>query len=261
MAKPFEGKLALITGAASGIGAATARLLVARGARVMAADRDGAGLDALAAELGDAVIAHRVELSDRGETEAMVASAVARLGGLDVLVNNAGIGSVGRAIDLDPAEWRQVMAIDLDAVFFASRAALPHLIERRGAIVCTASISGMAADYGFTAYNVAKAGVINLVRNLAIDYAAQGVRVNAVSPGLTITGLTAGGTPEQAAAFCANVPMKRPAQAVEIAEVIAFLASDAASYLTGQNIAVDGGLTAHTGQPNVFRLRAQFAGD
>jgi meso-butanediol dehydrogenase/(S,S)-butanediol dehydrogenase/diacetyl reductase len=255
----FQGKLALVTGAASGIGAAVTRLFVQRGARVVAVDLDRGKLDALAAELGAAVIPHAADLSDRAQTEAMVAAAIKALGGLDILINNAGIGSLARATDLDPEEWRKVMAVDLDAVFLASRAALPALIARRGNIVSTASISGMGGDYGFTVYNAAKAGVIGLTRAMAVDYAAEGVRVNAVSPGYTLTPMTAPSRAEVRAAFIDGIPMRRGAAPEEIAEVIAFLASDRASYVTGQNIAVDGGLTAHTGQPDVLSLRARFA--
>lgn len=255
----FAGKLALVTGAASGIGLAVTRLLAHGGARVMAADLDRAKLDALKSELGVAVDTCVADLADPEAVEPMVHAAIEALGGLDILINNAGIGSLARATELDPAEWRKVMAIDLDAVFLASRAALPTLIARRGAIVCTASISGMAGDYRFTAYNAAKAGLIGLVRNLAIDYAADGVRVNAVSPGYTRTPLTAPSRPEVRAAFIDAVPMRRAAEPEEIAEVIAFLASDRASYLTGQNIAVDGGMTAHTGQPDVFALRERLS--
>lgn len=255
----FAGKLALVTGAGSGIGAAVARLLVARGARVFAADVQMQGLDALVGELGEAVIPYKVDLASQAETEAMVAAAIEALGGLDVLINNAGVGSFARATDLDPDEWRRVMAVDLDAVFLASRAALPALLARRGAIVCTASISGMAADYGFTAYNAAKAGLLGLVRNLAIDYAPQGVRVNAVSPGYTATPMTGRSAAAVQAAFAAAVPMRRAAAPEEIAEVICFVASDRASYMTGANIVVDGGVTAHTGQPDIAAIYAAAA--
>jgi len=252
----FDGKCALVTGAASGIGRATARLLVQRGARVVAADIDAGGLHALEAELGGAVIPHTADLEQPAQVEAMVAAAVAALGGLDVLVSNAGVGAVGRAGELDPAVWRRIMAIDLDAAFLAARAALPALIARRGAMVFTASVSGMAADYGLTPYNVAKAGLIGLVRNLAVDYAAEGVRVNAISPGYTSTPPTEAMPAGVQAAYVGRVPMGRAGRPEEIAEVIAFLASERASYLTGQNIAVDGGLMAHTGWPDPATLRA-----
>lgn len=252
----LEGKLALVTGAASGIGAAVTRLLVQRGARVFAADINGAKLKELADELRQGIVPYQVDISERAQVEAMVSKAIDSLQGLNVLVNNAGIGSVGRAADLDPDEWRKVLAVDLDAAFLASRSALPKLIEQRGNIVCTASISGLGGDYGFTAYNTAKAGLIGLVRNMAVDYAEQGVRVNAVSPGMTKTPMTDVMPEASRQAFAATVPMRRPGKPEEVAEVIAFLASDRASYVTGQNIVVDGGLMAHTGQPNIFALRA-----
>ena len=251
----FSGKLAIVTGAANGIGAATAQLLLERGARVFAVDMDRERLEARKAELGSDFIPYSADLSDNAQAESMVMAGIEALGGLDTLVNNAGIGFLARATDLDFEDWRKVMSIDLDAVFLASRAALPTLIQRRGNIVCTASVSGVAGDYRFTAYNAAKAGLLGLVRNLAIDYAAQGVRVNAVSPGFTITATTLTMPAQTQANFAAAVPMGRAAQPEEIAEVITFLASERASYVTGQNIVVDGGITAHTGLPDVMEGR------
>ncbi|RVT89413.1 SDR family NAD(P)-dependent oxidoreductase [Sphingomonas crocodyli] len=253
----FEGKVALITGAASGIGAATARLMAAEGAAIFAVDIAADKLDAFVTELGGQAVAHVADLSDGDQAEAMIDACIAKFGKLDILVNNAGIGALGKAADLDPAMWRKVIAIDLDAVFLASRKALPHLIAAKGNIVTTASISGMGADYGFAAYNSAKAGVLGLTKNLAIDYAAQGVRVNAVSPGPIDTPLMAHMPAELLAEFGRVTPMGRVGKAEEIAKVIAFVASDDASYLTGQNIAVDGGLTAHTGQPDIVGFLTQ----
>lgn len=246
----MKDKIVLVTGAASGIGAATVRAVVARGAKVFAVDVNEAGLQTLADKTGDAITPHRADMADRPQVENMVAACVERFGALDVLVNNAGIGSLASAVDLDPEEWRRVMAIDLDCVFWAARVALPHLIKSHGCMVNTASISGIAADYGFTAYNTAKAGLINLTRALALDYAAQGVRVNAVSPGLIATPLAAL-RPALQEEWMTRVPMRRSGQPEEIASVIAFLASEEASYITGQNIVADGGITAHTGQPDV----------
>ena len=254
----FQDKRVLVTGAASGIGHEAARLFVEAGARVVAADITREGLDALASTLGDAIIPHVVDLSQQHECEAMIATAVAALGGLDVLINNAGIGSFGRATDLEPTEWRRVMAVNLDAVFYSCRTALPHLIDSKGNIVCTASVSGVGADYGIAAYNSAKAGLLGLMRNLAVDYAAMGVRVNAVSPGFTETRMTSLAPPPVRAAFEASVPMKRAGRAEEIADAILVLASDRASYITGQNLVVDGGLLATTGQPNNFEIIAKM---
>jgi meso-butanediol dehydrogenase/(S,S)-butanediol dehydrogenase/diacetyl reductase len=251
MSRGFAGKRAVVTGAASGIGAAVVRLLCDEGAVVLAVDTNHDGLAALVAASGVGAFAHVADLARQDEVEAMIAAAVARFDGLDILVNNAGIGSLARAADLDPADWRRVMAVDLDAVFYAARVALPHLAASRGCIVNTASISGVGADYGFTAYNAAKAGVLGLTRVLAIDHARQGVRVNAVSPGFTATPMTALMPATVTDAFAAAVPMGRAGTPEEMADAIAFLASDRASYITGQNLIVDGGISAHTGQPDV----------
>ena len=254
----FAGKVALITGGGSGIGAATARLMAAGGAAVVVADLVEASARRVADEVGGTALV--VDVADRVQVETMVADAIARHGRLDVLVNNAGIGSFARTPDLDPAEWERVIAIDLHAVFYACRAAIPHLIKGGGgAIVNTASISGMAGDYGFSAYNAAKAAVINYTRTLAIDHARERLRVNALCPGLIATPLTAGAKelPQLEAHWHDQIPMGRAGTPEEMAEVIAFLASDAASYMTGSIVVADGGQTAWTGQPNLFRYLPQ----
>lgn len=255
--RDFDGAVALVTGAASGIGAATSRALAARGARVFAVDiDDGALADLDTHTEGKAVVPFRADLANRTQVEGMVDECIRSMGRLDILVSNAGVGFPARAGDLDPEDWRRMLAINLDAAFFASRAALPELIARRGNIVVTSSVSGMGADYNTCVYNTAKAGLLGLMRNLAVDYAKDGVRANAVSPGYTITGLTASLPESVKSAFEAAVPMRRGGTSEEVAEVICFLASNRASYVTGQNIAVDGGLTAHTGQPNFMDILA-----
>jgi meso-butanediol dehydrogenase/(S,S)-butanediol dehydrogenase/diacetyl reductase len=251
----FADRIAIVTGAASGIGAATVRLLVAGGAKVMLADLETSAGAALAAELGQAFTA--VDVAERAQLDALVAATVDRFGGLDILISNAGIGSFGEAPDMDPEMWHRVIAVDLDAVFFGARAAIPVMRARgRGVIVNTASISGLGGDYGFAAYNAAKAAVINLTRTLAIDHGKDGIRVNALAPGLVATPITSAlsDVPGLSEAWNALIPLGRPARPEEMAEVIAFLASDAASYITGATIVADGGMTAHTGQPNFTRV-------
>jgi meso-butanediol dehydrogenase / (S,S)-butanediol dehydrogenase / diacetyl reductase len=253
----FEGKVALITGGGSGIGAATARLMAGGGARIVIVDLNGDAAETVARETNG--IAFAADVSKRESVEAFVAETVAQFGRIDVLVNNAGVGCFGRTPDLDPAEWERVIAIDLHSVFYACRAAIPHMTKPGGAIVNTASISGMGGDYGFTAYNAAKGAVINYTRALAVDHAREGIRVNALCPGLIATPLTAGAKlmPGLEAAWHDAIPMGRAGTPEEMAEVIAFLASDAASYMTGSIVVADGGRTAWTGQPDLTRFVPQ----
>lgn len=256
----FEGKIAIVTGGASGIGAAFVRRLHGEGAAVMIADLDAAKGQALADELGSRARFRVVDVSDAGAVNDLVEACVAHFGGLDILFNNAGIGCFGLTPDLPLEEWHRVVAVNLNAVFYGCRAAIPHMRKRGGgAIVNTASASGMVADFGFTAYNATKAAVINYTRSLAIDHAQDNIRANAVCPGpvetpILMNGVTAfAGLQEE---WEAVVPAKRFARPEEIAAVAAFLVSDDASYVTGVSVPVDGGLTAHTGQPD---LRARMA--
>jgi meso-butanediol dehydrogenase/(S,S)-butanediol dehydrogenase/diacetyl reductase len=160
-------------------------------------------------------------------------------------------------VDLPVEDWRRVIDVDLSSVFYGCKAAIPALRARGGgAIINTASISGLAGDFSFAAYNAAKAGVINLTRSVAIDHARENIRVNAVCPGPVDTPILAGINDLQGVreAWDARVPMGRFARPEEIAAVVAFLASDDASYMTGSILAVDGGVTAHTGQPDLPRM-------
>jgi len=262
-ARRFEGKVALVTGGASGIGAATARRLADEGARVMIGDlAEGAAKDVADSLPGEAA-ARAVDVSDMEQVQALVDGTVERFGRLDVLFNNAGIGCFGRSDALDPETWHRVIAVDLHSIFYGCRAAIPHLrAGGGGAIVNTASVSGLGADYGFSAYNAAKGAVVNYTRTLAIDHAAEGIRVNAVCPGTIRTALTQilMDQPKLVEEYERCIPMGRVGEADEIADVVAFLASDDARYVTGQALAIDGGLTCHTGQPNFTRYFEEVMG-
>lgn len=252
----LTGKRAIVTGGASGIGEATVRRFLEDGAAVLAADIRPDALAQLTASLPtDALTTAQVDMLDLNAVEALIATAADKLGGIDILVNNAGIGSFGSIADIGLDHWREVMTIDLDAVMWACRHALPHLVQARGCIVNVASVSGSGGDYGFAAYNAAKAAVINLSRAMALDHAPH-VRVNSVSPGLTRTPLATGltGNAKVMEAWRDALPLGRPAEPSEIAAAIAFLASDDASYVNGHDLVVDGGGAAHTGLPNFTRL-------
>lgn len=249
----FEGKVALVTGGASGIGAASARRLAQEGASVMVADLNEAGAKEVAGGLEGDAASFAVDVAELEQVEAMVAATVEHFGKLDVLFNNAGIGSWGETPDLDPDQWHKVIAVDLHSVFYGCRAAIPHLREAGGgAIVNTASISGVAGDYGFGAYNAAKGAVANYTKTLAIDHARENIRVNAVCPGLIETALSKilMDQPAVMEDYGDRIPIGRAGTSEEVASTVAFLASDDAAYVTGHCLVVDGGITVHTGQPN-----------
>lgn len=252
----FTNRVVVITGAAGGIGAATARRFAAEGASLALCDIDLGALSGTGGDVPVGALARRVDVSDGAATEAFVHEVADALGRVDVLVNNAGVGCFGHVDEITPEQWRRTMAIDLDAVFHGSRAALPHLRASGGCIVNTASISGSFGDPGLVAYNVAKAGVINLTRNMAVDHAADGIRVNCVCPGGVATQMVKSHTRDEGIMeeYRRLVPMQRLASPDEIASAIAFLASSDASYITGHALTVDGGVTAQTGQPNFDRL-------
>jgi meso-butanediol dehydrogenase/(S,S)-butanediol dehydrogenase/diacetyl reductase len=257
MERRFDGKVVLITGAASGIGAATARRFAREGARLMLGDINADGLAAITRELGGETASQVADVAERAQVEALTAAAIARFGRLDVVFNNAGIGTYGKTPDLDPAAWDRIIAVDLNSVFYGCRAAIPHLQRAGGgAIVNTASISGLYGDYGLGAYNAAKAAVANYTRTLALDHARDKIRVNAVCPGPIATALVTPllGVPGLQEEYARQIPLGRLGQPEEIANVVAFLASDEASYMTGALVVIDGGITAATGQANFTRF-------
>ena len=248
----FKDKIVIVTGAASGIGAATARRFSAEGAQVALVDRDKPSLEAVTKDLpSDRTTHHVVDVSDSAAVTAMVSEVVARFGGLNVMVNNAGVHAGGAPDKITDDQWRKVMATDVDGVFFGCRAAIPHLTKTRGSIVNTASVSGTGGDWGMSPYNAAKGAVVNLTRALAMDLGKKGVRVNAICPTLTRTGMTADMMDDEKllAEFAERIPLGRVCEPEEIAAVIVFLASEDASFMTGANVAVDGGVSASNGQP------------
>jgi len=258
----FAGKVAVITGGASGIGAATARRLHSEGASVFLADLNDEMGHALVADLGPDRAAYlTTDVSVWAQVEALMHAAKARFGRIDILFNNAGIGCFGATPDLPVEEWHRVIAVDLHSVFYGCKAAIPIMRETGGgAIINTASASGLGADFGFTAYNAAKGAVVNYTRSLAIDHAREGIRVNAICPGPVDTPILAGvnAIPGIREVWDRTVPLGRFARAEEMASVVAFLASDDASYVVGAILSVDGGLTAHTGQPDLPRYMAEM---
>lgn len=253
MSGRFEGKVALVTGGSSGIGAATVMRLAAEGAQILFSDR---APPVSGEPVNDAVEFHQADMSDPVQVNAAVRTAIERFGRLDFLVNNAGTGGLAEAPDETDREWRRIFAINIDAVMFGCRAAIPAMLcGGGGAIVNVASISGLGGDFGMGAYNASKAAVVNYTRSVAIDFARDNIRVNAICPGLIDTPMTAA-IPDQAR-WKEAIPMGRSARPAEMASVIAFLLSDDASFMTGSIVAADGGLTAHTGQPRSPNLRAR----
>jgi len=246
----LAGKVAVVTGGASGIGAACSRLLARRGAVVALFDVDGVEAERLAGELvaeGLRGHAYRVDVTDPAAVDAAFAVVVAELGGLHVLVNNAGIAlPMTPLADLDDDSWRRVMAVDLDGVFFCLRAALRIMrAAGAGSVVNMSSVLGAVGRHDSAAYVAAKHAVVGLTRGAAIDHGADGIRVNAVGPGFVRTPLLESRhTDEGLAGLAAGWPLRRLGSPQEIAEVVAWLAGDASSYVTGSYIPVDGGYLA-----------------
>jgi len=252
MSGRLSGKIALITGAASGIGLATARRFAGEDATVILADRDEARLAAALAELqadGGRHLAIPLDVTVEAAWIGAMKEIRARFGRLDILVNNAGFGRFRSIADTTLDEWRATLAVNLDSVFLGTKHALPLLAEAgRGAIVNMSSICGLVAGPNSGAYSAAKAGVRLFTKVTALECAAagNGIRVNSVHPGHVETPLTAPAyaNPDIAKEFLAHTPLGRFAQAREIADVILFLASDEASYMTGSEVTIDGGVTA-----------------
>lgn len=248
----LKGKVALVTGAASGIGAEAARLLAAHGAKIAAADLDAAGAQRTAEETGGRAIA--MDVTSEEDWARAVADAVAAFGHLDVLVNCAGIELVKAIADTSFADWRRVMSVNLDGVFLGTRAAIGAMGKRGGSIVNISSVAGINGYSRQAAYCASKGGVRLLSKAAAVECAEAGlgIRVNSVHPGIIDTPMTRGilggmekaARPEVVARWKLMHPLGRLGSAMDVAQCILFLASDASAFVTGTELVVDGGMTA-----------------
>jgi NAD(P)-dependent dehydrogenase (short-subunit alcohol dehydrogenase family) len=244
----LDGRVALVTGGGNGIGRATCHALAQAGAHVAVTDIDHAAAAKVAAEIGGE--AHRLDVADEALVRDAVAAIAARHGRLDILVNNAGLGARVPTVEMPTERWRQVLAVNVDGAFFCSRAAGRHMLAAgRGAVVNVTSIMGLVggAHYPNLAYHTAKGALVNFTRALACEWAPRGVRVNAVAPTFARTRLTEPLLADKAMEqrLLDHTPMGRLVEPEEVAAAVLFLASDAASMITGVTLPVDGGWTAH----------------
>jgi NAD(P)-dependent dehydrogenase (short-subunit alcohol dehydrogenase family) len=253
----LDGKVALVTGGSLGIGRATARRLADDGAAVVLCGVDNASVEEALAELSGAgleVDGRRADVSSAAEVEGLVRFAADRYGGVDILVNSAGIQRYGTVVDTSEELWDEVLAVNLKGMFLTAKHCVPELRRRGGGtIVNVASVQAFATQGGVAAYAASKAGVVGLTKAIAVDHAAENIRCNAVCPGSVDTpmlrfaaGLFKGdGTEDETIrGWGSSHPLGRVARPEEVAEVIAFLAGDRASFVTGAELRVDGGLLA-----------------
>ncbi len=263
MTERLLGKRTIVTGAGSGIGKAAARLFAAEGAHVLCADIDGDSAQATAAGIGDRAVGMRVDVTEPDDCAAMVERAVAAFGGLDTVYANAGIAGSGRAGDLDIEDWNRVIAVNLTGVWLSLKFAIPRLIEAGGgSLVLQASVGGVIGVPGIAPYAAAKAGVIGLARQMAVDYGPDAIRVNAICPGTVPTPLVratyekgggfaavanvapGAGIDEMIEASAVRNPLGRLGTTGDIANLALYLASDESSWVSGTAITIDGGMSA-----------------
>jgi len=250
----LDGRTAVVTGGGSGIGRATCRRMTEEGARVAVFDVDAPSAEQVAKEIGGVAVG--VDVGDPDAMQAAVDAAAAQLGGLSIIYNNAGTSAFNRMHELDPSEWDRVLRVNLTGVWTGIRAAVPHIrAAGGGSIVSTASISGTRPAAGEGPYSASKAAVVALTASAALEYGPT-IRVNAVSPGMIRTTMTAPWfqyMPDQEERFVTGTPVGRVGEPEDVADVVVFLCSDLARFVTGQNIVVDGGLTLHgSGVDTIF---------
>jgi NAD(P)-dependent dehydrogenase (short-subunit alcohol dehydrogenase family) len=242
----LDGQRAVITGGASGIGRATARAMAREGAAVSVIDLNGDGASMVADEIGGHAFA--ADVTEPDGLKGAIDDAAAAMGGITALFNNAGIGGMSPLHEWSPEEWNRLVAVNLTGVYLGFRAAIPHLREAgRGSVVSTASISGTRPAAGEAPYSAAKAGVAAITASAALEYGPL-IRVNSVSPGMIVTALTEPliqFLPDERERFERTTPLGRLGEPEDIADVVVFLCSDLARFITGQNIVVDGGMTLH----------------
>lgn len=247
----LQEKVAVISGAASprGIGLATARLFAQHGARVAILDIDEAGARRAAAELGSEHRGFGCDVADRASCQRAADQALAAFGQVDILINNAGISQPLKLMEIDPPNWDRVMAVNLDGVLYLSQAFVPHMRERRhGSIACMSSVSAQRGGgiFGGPHYSAAKAGVLGLAKAMARELGPDGIRVNCVTPGLIQTDITGGKlTDAMRKDIIKGIPLGRLGDAVDVARIYLFLASDLSGYVTGAVIDVNGGMLIH----------------
>ena len=254
----FAGKTVIVTGSSSGIGEGIARRFAEEGANVVLNSRSRDDLENVAKDLDDNRIL--IVEGDVGKSEFakdIVGKTVDRFGGLDVLVNNAGVGAFGMLADASDEDIDKVIDINVKGVLYLCREAIPHLAKTKGSIVNTSSVSGTGGDWVLPIYNASKGAVTNLTRALALQLGKQGIRVNAVCPSLTRSEMSSGIMDNDSLmkAFMRRIPLGRPGEPEDVAGPVLFLASDDARFVTGVNLAVDGGLSASNGQPNFMAFQ------
>jgi len=246
----LAGKVAIITGGASGIGLATVRLFLQEGARVAMADyNEEAGLQAVEQlkndELGaqDKVMFVKVNVAEASSVESMVNTVVERFGTLDILVNNAGITKDSMLSKMTLEQWHAVIDVNLNGVFYCTKYAAPHMVQKgKGKIINTSSIVGVSGNIGQTNYSATKAGIIGMTKTWAKELGFKGVNVNAVAPGFIATGMTAAMPENVLEQMLAKVPLRRLGSPLDIAQAYLFLASEESNYVNGTVLEVDGGL-------------------